>query len=154
MAKTKKATKVVDTEKRTVKFTFTDGTSFVAELDKMDEGMVSRLALHGLAQKLGDTYAGDVESPEHEVRGMFEELASGEWSTRKPGEARTALVVEAMSRLLKISIADAQARWDDADDEAKKDTRNDPRVKREVLSIQQARLEASQSTPGKGSLLD
>ena len=150
MAKVSKAKKTVDAEQRTVTFEFPDGGRFVAELDKMNDYMRTRLALHGIAQKLGDTYAGEVESPEAEVRGMFEELVAGEWSQRRPGEPRLGLIIEALSRMEDVTIDEAKEFWDTLSDEEKKTLRGDATVKAEVAKIAAERAtkaaEAQQGT--------
>ena len=150
MAKTKKATKTVDTEHNSVLFKFVDGTEFTAHLNKVNDNIRTRLALHGLAQKLGDTYAGDVESPAESVKDMFEELVGGEWSTRKPGEPRTALVVEAISRVLGKTLEDAKSFWEGLSDEGKKKARAKPKVQLAMADIQRERAQAKVEAEGEG----
>ena len=41
-----------------VRFTFDNGETFPADLHALPEAMIYRLAVHGLSQKLGDSYAG------------------------------------------------------------------------------------------------
>lgn len=63
-----------------------DGNSYVARLQKYDAEMLSRLALHGVGQKLGDRYA-QLEAHEalDAVRAGDEALIAGEWNTRGAG---------------------------------------------------------------------
>lgn len=55
MSRTKKNVNVAE---RSVSFTYADGGLRVYSLDDLTMDMITRLALHGLAQKLGDSYAG------------------------------------------------------------------------------------------------
>lgn len=155
MPKQKKATKSVDEVAATVKFIFTAGGEFVAALSKIPPAIQQRLTLHGLSQKLGDTYASDVESPEHEVRDMFNELAGGHWSTRVAGEPRITLLAEAIATLRpkegvkhEDRVKQATSWLEEATDEQRANLRKDPQVKANVAAIQARRArEAAHSAP-------
>ena len=54
--------KNVNAEEMSVTFTFADGRSFTAKLENYSNEIVDRLALHGMAQKLGDSCAGKDDS--------------------------------------------------------------------------------------------
>ena len=163
MARTKKATKVVDTTEKTVTFDFGAGSTFTAKLADMPEAIVTRLALHGIAQKLGDTYAGDVADPEHEVRAMFADLAAGNWSTRTPGEPKTGLLVEALIKMKKIEAKDGKTAAERVqawleEIEAKtegaiKALRNDPTVKAEIATLQAQKARAAAKGVDANALL-
>ena len=50
--------KKIDVEAKTVTFTFEDDSTQVLELGNLTPEMQTQLALHGLSQKAGDSYAG------------------------------------------------------------------------------------------------
>ncbi len=91
------ATKLVNAEHGTVTFkAVADGKTFVAELSKLPQPMIHRLALHGIAQKLGDTYA-DGDNPIAGVTAAFQSLLSGEWSQRGEAGPRDSIFLEALA---------------------------------------------------------
>jgi hypothetical protein len=144
-----KAKKTVSTESNTVTFEFTGGDSFVANLNELPEGIRARLALHGLAQKLGDTYAGDVESPRFEVGSLFAELAKGTWSQRaESGGPRVTALAEALAELRaakrlgnpkaqaeEVDIEAAVAKVETMTDDEKKTARANPTIAQKMLEI-------------------
>lgn len=69
-----------------------------AFLDKLSPEIVTRAALHGLNQKLGDAASGlQGEEAEEAVMGVWEQISAGEWNAkREAGEARPSLVAEAV----------------------------------------------------------
>ena len=76
--------KNVNAEEMSVTFTFVDGRSFVAKLENYSNEIIDRLALHGMAQKLGDSCAGKDESEWlTEIRAMDERLRNGEWGAER-----------------------------------------------------------------------
>ena len=52
------ATKEIDVAGKTVTFTFVNGESVVCKLADVPTEMQTRLALHGMSQKIGDSFAG------------------------------------------------------------------------------------------------
>src|SRR3990172_663049 len=105
------AKKSVDLDNGSVTFAFADaGEDITVSLSKVPEANQNRLALHGLSQKCGDSYAGaeSVAEARESVLGVQEMLYSGEWSTRAPGEPRTAVLAEALSRAQGITIEEAK----------------------------------------------
>ena len=63
-----------------VKITFSDADSTVLDmgLDELTEDMVKQLALHGLSQKVGDSYSGSGKDLDEAVK-----LAQGTWERLK-----------------------------------------------------------------------
>lgn len=86
MPRNEKAT--VETIGETLVFRFASGEVIEASLNEV-EPMVRRLALHGLEQKLRDSYAG-CEPGEAYAYAMatWERLLTGEWSKRREGEPK------------------------------------------------------------------
>jgi hypothetical protein len=157
MARSTKAKKTVDVEKSTV--TFDGGThgTFVADLSKLKPEIVHRLALHGLSQKLGDSYAGDVENPVHEARGVYDELAAGNWSTRVAGEPRFTLLAEAIAAIKGVAVDVVQSKLEEMDEDEVAALKKNPAVKARMDHIKAQRaIERAKATAANaaGATLD
>lgn len=140
------AKKVVDVDAGTVAFTFADGgTPIVVELSKVSDANQNRLALHGLSQKCGDSYAGaeSIADAREAVLGVQEMLYSGEWSTRAPGEPRVAVLAEALARATGRTVEEAKAALAAMDDETRKAISAHPGVKkaRAEMALERANAE-------------
>src|SRR5690242_10932346 len=99
----------VDVENGTLAYDFGEGKPFTADIKKIEPKYAElspngkRLALHGLRQKTGDSYAAPASEAYHEVRSLFAEREKGVWSQRaESGGPRVTL--------LAIAIANLQAR--------------------------------------------
>lgn len=97
-----KCTKAILPENAGVSFTFSNGTLIEALLSDMSPDMVTNLALHGLSQKIGDSYAGtkDVEDSIAFASAMLKRLQEGEWKVAREGGGgaqRTSMIVEALA---------------------------------------------------------
>ena len=104
--------KNVNAEEMSVTFTFADGRSFTAELGMYSVDMVNRLALHGMAQKLGDSCAGKDDSEWlTTIESLDKQLRNGDWGAERTGVALEAKRDEAMERLAKyIASSDEEKR--------------------------------------------
>lgn len=77
-------------------------------LKELSADMVKQLAIHGLSQKLGDSYAslgGDIPAAINAVQGVWENLKKGLFVSRSASGG--GLFVEAISRIKKVSIEQA-----------------------------------------------
>lgn len=79
MSRTKK---VVDAVALTVSFSYADGGARVYDANELSEEMRNRLIVHGLAQKLGDSYAG---RDDHEdcTENVWSNLMEGNWGAER-----------------------------------------------------------------------
>ena len=76
--------KNVNAEEMSVTFTFADGRSFVAKLENYSSDIIDRLALHGMAQKLGDSCAGKDESEWLKtIEALDAQLRKGDWGAER-----------------------------------------------------------------------
>ena len=104
--------KNVNAEEMSITFTFADGRSFVAKLENYSNDIVDRLALHGMAQKLGDSCAGKDDSEWlATIEALDAQLRKGDWGAERTGVALEAKRDEAMERLAKyIASSDEEKR--------------------------------------------
>lgn len=79
MSRTKKT---VDTVALTVGFSFADGGSRVYDANELSAEMLNRLIMHGLSQKLGDSYAGK-DDHEECVEAIWGQLLEGNWGAER-----------------------------------------------------------------------
>jgi hypothetical protein len=145
MAKAKIATVTVDTEHRILTFQFAHGKILSVSLAALSPDICHRLALHGLEQKIRDSYAG-VSTPE-EAYGFASKVAdallAGQWSVRGQAEPRqdsTELLAQAVcaaaaavGRTLELEAVKARIKGLDRSALAK--LRNDPRVAAELARL-------------------
>ena len=77
-----RTTKVVDAVALTVSFSYADGGTKVYDVNKLSEEIRRRLIVHGLAQKLGDSYAG---RDDHEdcTENIWSNLMEGNWGAER-----------------------------------------------------------------------
>ena len=93
--------KVVSVENESVTFGF-DGNNMEFRLDQLPSEMITRLALHGLSQKLGDSYADStkVTDPEKAATDVWNNLKDGNWGRERGSSVdHDALIAEANERL-------------------------------------------------------
>lgn len=135
--------KEVDDVGRKVLITFGEGDVLEACLDDMPEDIRQRLALHGLAQKIGDSYAGvaDAEKARQNAEAVLARLKAGEWSARSgdgSGRGPSASVRElaqAISKVKNIDFEIALEKVQALDRKARNALRNHPQIMREIARI-------------------
>lgn len=134
----KVANKVVDVENMVVQFSFTDGRVLELPLGNLSTEMIDRLALHGIAQKIGDSYAGaeTLDEAFAAASTVVANLEAGIWATKS---SRGGIWVEAIQRAAGCEFEEAFEKWSKADDATKKELRNHPQVKLAKAEIEQER---------------
>lgn len=146
------AKRTVDETLEQVVFTFGNGETLVAKLAEMGS-LAVRLALHGISQKVGDSFAdakGDVALAYAAAKDTIGQLKSGVWSDRGTSDEETpTLVCEAVSRAFNRELAKVTVGWAKLDDAQKKAFRADERVKSAMLDIraERQRAKAAKATP-------
>lgn len=93
-------------EEKAVQITFDDAEVFVGSLSDLDPAIVEQLALHGLGQKLGDSYAASKEIRDSgedvnqwakdNVKRVWGNLVNKLWTVRGEGGARITQLVQAV----------------------------------------------------------
>lgn len=114
------ATKKTDVDAKSVTIEFGDESTLALALGQLQPSIVEQLALHGLGQKLVDSYSGAKKAVEEgeatsklayakeQVARVIEQLVAGEWSARREaGGPRVTLLAQAVARALGIEIASA-----------------------------------------------
>ncbi len=142
----KLASKKADATNGTVTFAIADeGQPIVAALTALPQAIVNQLALHGLSQKCGDSYAG-AETPAEAraaVSAVLADLTAGNWNAARAGGAvKVLVVVEALARVSGESVEDAQSVYGDLSDEDKEKLRKHPGVKAAMAAINAERAAA------------
>lgn len=109
-----------------VTFTAGDKTIVALALSDLSADMVTRLAVHGLAQKIGDSYAGAGEekdplaAAEAWIAETVAQLKAGEWRVSAVGGGpRASLLAKALARATGQSLEDSVAVIDLLPDEDK-----------------------------------
>lgn len=121
-----------------VEFTFADGEKLVAKLSEFSKEIVEQLAVHGLAQKLGDSYSGitSVSEAQDAAERVLGNLRKGVFNASGGSGSGGGMVAEAVARIKNISIEMAQAGIDKLDDEQFESLKKNQKVKDMVKIIQ------------------
>ena len=133
-----------------VSFDFTNGNTFEAEVADLPEAMITRLAIHGLSQKLGDSYAGakqkglSVDECEAGVRALWAALKAGQFGTGRTSAGGKLL--EAFIRWAVDSgrtADEAKEAFADLTDDQKKELRKAAPIKAALAQIEAERAAAA-----------
>lgn len=135
----KKASKVIDGNKLSIKFEET-GDAIETTLEEYSPDIRDRLALHGLSQKLGDSYAGITDSKEafEKVQAVLGDLLKGEWTSRVAAGPRITQLVTALAAVTGEPIEKCQEVVENMGDKEKKDLRAHPHVKAKLAELKAA----------------
>ena len=144
-AKVKFLQKKVDEVGRRVKCVLRNGVCVELGLDELKPEIVTRLALHGLSQKLGDSAAsfskeGDFHGAFGAMQGTADNLLQGVWAAK--GGSGTSDLAQAIAELQDVEIEDAEAAIAGMDEDTLKEFKSHPEIKLKIAEIQKARLAA------------
>lgn len=134
------ATKSVGIDR--VVFTFLNGYEIQAVLTDFSEAMVIKLALHGLSQKVGDSYA-SAESIDEAIisaNAVVQNLEADAWSTKV---SRGGKIVEALAAFSGKPLNECLEVYSKMDDKAKAVLRKHPSIKLELATIEARRAKAA-----------
>lgn len=142
-----KLSKSTNVDQRSVTFTTEADDVYTVTLDRFPADIVTRLALHGLSQKLGDCFAGQsLSEGVARFEATLENLERGQWQATQHGA-----LAQAVSNLTGQPLSDVRAMLDTLDKAAKSKLRRDPKVKAELVRMEQERLGDTSDQP---SMLD
>ena len=93
--------------------------------------------MHGLSQKLGDSYAGaDIAESFGRCSAVAGDLKDGNWSTRVAASGpRTTQLAEALAAATGKTLEEAAAKLETLDEEGKKGLRAHPQIKVQLAEI-------------------
>lgn len=156
--------KTTNPEAQAVTFDFEDETPvLVVSLDQFSVEIITKLALHGLSQKCGDSYASAAKAIEGtdmtasqyargQVEAVVKQLVEGDWTTRTPGAGGAVTdLARAISEVLGEPIEDSVTRLADSSDEEKKALRAHPAVKAVLDRLRAERAAAKAQESAKGA---
>jgi hypothetical protein len=134
-----------------VTFQFIDGESVEVSFKELSADIIHNLAIHGLSQKLGDSYASaeSVDEARASLIAVWENLKSGEWNAKV---SRGGKIVEAMVRATGETYDRCLEAFQKLDEAAKKELRKRPQIKLAMAEIEmerQTKLSEADSSGGK-----
>lgn len=148
------ASKQIADDMSGVTLNFSDDAEITVNLDDLDEDIVRHLALHGLSQKLGDSYSGesDVAVARAKAQAVADRLSSGDWRATREGGAggRITDLAHALAALTGKEISEAAAVIEGMEKEEKKALRAHPQIKVKLAEISAERAKAAAEKAGAG----
>lgn len=144
------AKKVVDGN--TLTFVWADETTTKVDLSELPQNIIDRAVIHGLSQKLGDSYSGasgDVRQAQMMFIDTLNALQEGDWNRKGGGAASGGIWVEALAQAAGEEIETALAKWNDMDEETRKSIRKHPQVKlaKAEIEMERAKAKAADAAP-------
>lgn len=123
-----------------VVFAFEDGEKFTCSIAALDKAIVLKLALHGISQKVGDSYASadSIEAGRQAAELTWKNLTAGVWAS-----ARGGLLVDALQRATGKTYEECMDKVAGMDDEEKKALRKHPAIKSALADIAQEKAQAA-----------
>lgn len=150
----KVAAKGYDVETGTLEVVFTNEEQLNICLDDLSADIVRQLAMHGLSQKVGDSYSsvkGDVQAAFEAAKKTIEQLSSGEWRVAKAageGSGRVGELAEAIARLKNVDVKKAAAAVANASEDMVKAWRANASIKAAIAEIRAEKAAARAAKSG------
>ena len=145
MTKQKIAKRLFDVDTGTLQFEFSDGFNTTYKLTDLPEAMQSRVALHGLAAKLGDGFSKTTgcDQAREQTADIWANLIAGDWTAGSRG-AGTSRLAQAIANVSGQPLADVVKTLSDLNAKTRKIIRNEPAVAREMARLE---VEAADALP-------
>lgn len=140
-AKPQFASKEYDMDTGVVTITFGNGKVVEGDSNQFSDEIRKQLMLHGLSQKMGDSYAGakgNYAEAIQSVEDVVEQLRAGVWrAARGEGDARPRLaeLAEAIARIKSVPVEAATAAVEKATDDQRKTWRSNAKVRAVIAQI-------------------
>lgn len=154
MARTAIAKKDVHEDMTGVTINFTDGTPLTVNLSDLPDEMLTHLALHGLSQKLGDSYSGeqDVAAARALATAVFDRLKEGNWKAVREGGGggRISDLAQALANVTGQSLEDCVTKLADMEKDQKAGLRKHAKIKAELAKIAAERAQAAADKAASG----
>ena len=138
-------------------FTFNDGQTREVDYDTLPAEIQKQLGLHGLSQKLGDSYAsadGDVGFALGRLDTVATNLQEGNWAAARTSEGGLSpknILCRAVAEIRGVTPEAIAAHFASADEEVIKKVRAHPHVKAKMLEL---KAKAAQETADKTGELE
>lgn len=118
-----------------VKFEFANGEILVCSLDDLSEETVRKLAVHGLSQKEGDSYAGaeSIAEAVSSAKTVWNNLVNDLWTVKV---SRGGRMVEALVRATGKTFEECLEKYTDMDEAAQKDLKKHPAIVQALADIE------------------
>ena len=148
----KKAEKKIDGDVLSIKFLESDQELSI-DINTIPAEIISRLAMHGLSQKIGDSYAGAEPGESYDrAAAVLKDLQEGNWSTRVAASGpRTTQLAEALAAATEQTLEAAAARIEQMDDEEKKALRTHPVIKAQLATIKARKAQEAAEKAAAGA---
>lgn len=128
-----------------VKFEFATGEVVEVKCGDFKGDIQKQLMLHGLSQKLGDSYSGEDSDKCHTIfQGVLKNLSEGNWSARAGGggAGRISQLAAALARAAGEPIEKCVEKLSEMDDATKKTVREHPAVQAALAEIKLEKAQA------------
>lgn len=139
-----------------VTFEFSDHETVTVRVDSLPDDIKTKLIVHGLSQKLGDSYAGamSLKEAKEKFHATRENLLAGSWSSGRASSGG-----DLLAALMKATGQDEEACrtiLDDMDKEKKAELRKHPAVAAQLAQMKAEReaAKAEKLLAGGGTTLD
>jgi hypothetical protein len=145
MARQQIAKKNIHEDSSGVTIDFSDGEALTVNLSELPEEMITHLALHGLSQKLGDSYSGesDITVARTKAAGVAERLNKGDWkAVREGGGSKITDLAHALATVTGKTVEESVTVISNMEAADKKGLRNHPKIAAELAKITAARAQA------------
>lgn len=134
-----------------VTFAFGDGEALTLDTNELSQEIILELAIHGIKQKGGDSFAGaagDYKFAKEACKRVLDALRAGEFNAGRAagtgsGTAKNGELAEALAAIQGIELADATQMIDALDEEVRKQVRAHPQIKAKIAEQRAAKAAAS-----------
>ena len=138
--KVKFCNKEYDLDTGLVEFQFGNGKTLSCDSNKIPEETRKQLMLHGISQKVGDSFAGvkgNYAEGMQNAQDTIDQLYAGVWKAAREDDARPRLaeLAEAIARIKQVPLEAATAAVEKGSDEQRKSWRSNAKVKAVIAQI-------------------
>ena len=149
------ATKDINLDEGTLTIKWADGTQFIVDEATLTPDMRLAATLHGLSQKLGDSYAnvkGDLAQAKDNAEEVWSAIQAGDWNRKASGDG--GIIAEAVAEVQGITKAEAAETLRKQDDATKRKIAKHPQVAKIVARIKLERAEKAAANAEDSSAVD
>lgn len=127
-----------------VDFKFNNGEIRTIELSELSEAMILNLVIHGICQKVGDSYAGQetVDGCIEKAEELIKRLIADDWKTVRAagGTRRNSMLLEALMRATGKDEDECREVLEEMDDDQKASLQSHDAIKVHTATIRAERM--------------